>query len=263
MEEFNLRQLCNDLIQELTESVGDTNMTKLSIDIQLEEYFMGEPAQLKQAVRDIVLFISNHLVNGAIGIEIAKGKGLSDHVNTHVQVTGHGLFRGRGPTDVIESEKRFSGFPFAVQRKASFDQVLFEFNVLLTPIGAPIKKAKLRFDSKKILIAEDNEINAMVFASFLEEWGCEVTTVVNGAEAVSLSQDIPFDAILMDIYMPILNGNKATAKIREFNTKVPIITLTASTDEEDIQIAKVAGTSDFLLKPVSSANLFQVLSKYL
>jgi CheY-like chemotaxis protein len=263
MEEFNLRQLCNELIQELMDSVGDTNIIKLSIDIQLGETFLGEAAQLKNAIENISLFISNHLINGAVGIEIAKGKGLSDHVNTHIQVAGNGLFRGGGPMDVIESEKRFAGFPFVVHRKATVDQVIFEFNVFLVPTGLSTQKAKPRFHNKKVLIAEDNEINAMVFASFLEEWGCEVTTVANGAEAVTQARDASFDAILIDIYMPILNGNKATAKIREFNTKVPIITLTASTDEGDIEEAKAAGTNDFLLKPVSSAHLFQVLSKYL
>ena len=109
---------------------------------------------------------------------------------------------------------------------------------------------------------EDNEINALIFSSFLEEWGCETTVIQNGAEAISQMHEARYDIILMDIHMPILNGNLATKKIREFS-EVPIIALTDSVEEKDMQDAIEAGANDFLVKPVSSRQLFHVLEKYL
>jgi CheY-like chemotaxis protein len=263
MDEFNLRTLCNELMGELTQSVGDKNIIKLSVDIQLQERFKGDVQQLKQCIKEMALFISSNLINGVIHIEVLKESVLSNHVNLCVQLTGTGSFRNKGPMDGIEAEKKFKNFPFLFSRHSFHDHVIFEFIVSLLTTGEISRKVKARFADKKILIAEDNEINAMVFSSFLEEWGCDVTVVINGAEAIAILQDASFDAVLMDIYMPVLNGNKATAKIREFNSTIPIISLTASTDDDEFRLSKEAGCNDFLLKPVSSTHLYQVLSKYL
>ncbi len=263
MNEFSLRALCDNLSRDLTESLGDRNIIKLSIDVQLPEKFTGTPGRLMESIKDIALYVSGNLINGALSIEIIRRNEHEDLVNAQVQITGTGSFKGKGPMSKEEAENRFKDFPYTVHHKTSEGQMSFEFGVSFHTAVVSGKKDKLPFEKKRILIAEDNEINALVFSSFLEEWGCEVTIAVNGAEAVSQVHEAVYEAILMDIHMPILNGNKATAKIREFNTAIPIIALTASTVEEDIRDAMNAGANDYLLKPISSAHLFQVLSKYL
>lgn len=264
MKIFELRSLCNELLAELNESMGKRNIIKFGIDIQLPESFYGRPVPLSDTIRSLTDYLSGKLINGIINIEITHHANMEALVMLHVQITGRGSSRING-TAKCELDAIAKNTGFKITHKMLEDQITFEFIHNLktaTPSGTV---ADLPFQNKKILLVEDNEINALVFLSFLEEWGCETTTAVNGVEAVSQvhSSLFPFDAILMDIHMPVLNGIEAIKKIRDFNSTIPIIALTASTRDEDFREATEAGANDFLLKPVSSTQLYQALSRYL
>jgi CheY-like chemotaxis protein len=263
LEDYSLRALSNELIKELDNSIGDKNIVKLSYDIQLPDKFTGNSDTIKQAIRDVATFLSEDLINGAITIEILKRSEHGRTITIHVQITGSGVVKGKDGIRKIEDESWFKGFPYMIHRATTDKEATFAFYADLTTTESTRRPENLPFDRKSVLIAEDNEINAMVFSSFLEEWGCKATVAVNGAAAVSLALDHTYDVILMDIYMPVMNGHKATSKIREFNTEVPIIALTASTEEADVLEAKRAGVSDYLVKPVSSSQLLNALKKYL
>ena len=117
--------------------------------------------------------------------------------------------------------------------------------------------------SKLILIAEDNDVNFMVFEAFLLDWGYEVERASNGKEVLALANLKKFDAILMDLYMPEMNGMAAIKSLRKKGHAMPIIVLTASSVEKDLKDALNNGANDFLLKPVSGAALKEKLSKHL
>jgi len=106
----------------------------------------------------------------------------------------------------------------------------------------------------KILVAEDNDINAKLVDSILQQHGATITLVSNGREAIAASMSHRFDIILMDIHMPELNGVDATKQIRlNQNTArpVPIVALTADAMSED-QLAFIdAGMNDVIIKPVN------------
>lgn len=264
MKSFDLRNVCNKLLAELNESTGKTNIIKLGIDIQLPELFTGTPDTLVHSIRTITEYVSDRLINGIINIEITLQMTQAALVTLHVHITGLGSSR----TDVpykAELNTIINWLGFKTIHKLSEDQISFEFNHRQQISASTTGEPNVHFQNSKILLAEDNEINAMVFSSFLEEWGVESTVVSNGVEAVSQVHNNLFDvdAVLMDIHMPMLNGIQATKKIREFNPTIPIIALTASTRDEDIREVMEAGANDYLLKPVSSTHLFQVLSKYL
>ena len=261
MDSFELRKSCNELIAGLKKSVSEKNIIKLSIDIQLPDKYSSSPSPMFKAIHTLSGYLAKILVNGLIHIEFRHRSFHEKNITLQVQITGQGLIR---PNEAEQNQlEAFLKNPeLKIEQKRNNDQISFEFAQTFQLFDSSMEGSDLPFNKKRILIAEDNEINAMVFSSFLDEWGCESTLAVNGAEAVSLVHDKAFDAILMDIHMPILNGNLATKKIREFSN-VPIIALTASTQESDIREATDAGANDYLLKPVSSSHLFQVLSKYL
>ena len=104
---------------------------------------------------------------------------------------------------------------------------------------------------KKILIAEDNDSNYILMSYILKKY-FEYERAKNGQEAVEKAKANQYDAILMDIKMPIMDGLEATKAIREFNSEVPIVALTANAFDSDRQAAMEAGCNDFLAKPVSS-----------
>lgn len=123
---------------------------------------------------------------------------------------------------------------------------------------------------RHILLVEDNELNQEIAVTILEEAGCIVDVAVDGAEAVekvSHSLENPYEVILMDIQMPVMDGIEATKAIRAMSdphlAKVPIIAMTANVFEEDCQRVLSAGMNGHLGKPIDIDKLFATLQSVL
>ncbi|WP_319781360.1 response regulator [Oceanisphaera sp. IT1-181] len=114
---------------------------------------------------------------------------------------------------------------------------------------------------KQILLAEDNRMNQQLIVEFLNQVGVSTTIADNGRQAVELMSRQSFDAILMDLQMPILDGIEATRQIRKLNTQhdIPIIALTASAMRGDREISLSAGMNCYVTKPVDRFALYQAL----
>ncbi len=128
-------------------------------------------------------------------------------------------------------------------------------------------KEELSLQGLKILIAEDNELNMEIVKTLFEHEGATILEAKNGQEALDLfskSKLYEIDAILMDVMMPVMNGYKATQKIRAINRKdakeIPIIGMTASAFIEDRIKAKEAGMNEHLSKPISIRQVNKVVS---
>jgi len=119
------------------------------------------------------------------------------------------------------------------------------------------------FCGQEILVVDDHPINQQVVQSQLEQMGLKVTLAENGAQAVDQVRESPFDLVLMDIQMPIMDGYQATRAIREFNSDLPIIALTAASLVEDRNKALEAGMDDHLGKPFTGQQLFEHLQPWL
>lgn len=123
---------------------------------------------------------------------------------------------------------------------------------------------------KRILLAEDNDLNAEIAIELLSEEGLLVDRVSNGVACVEkLEKAAPdfYDLILMDIQMPVMNGYDATRKIRQledpFRSSIPIIAMTANAFAEDRQKALFVGMNDHIAKPVDMNVLIPVLEKHI
>jgi signal transduction histidine kinase/ActR/RegA family two-component response regulator len=120
----------------------------------------------------------------------------------------------------------------------------------------------------RVLLVEDNPSNQVVARAMLERLGCTVVLAANGAEAVRLTGEGGFVAVLMDLQMPEMNGLEATLRIRASElatgaTPVPIIAVTANVMEADRAACEDAGMSDFLGKPYQLSDLARVLRPHL
>ena len=120
---------------------------------------------------------------------------------------------------------------------------------------------------KKVLVAEDVELNQYLARHILESWDFEVTIVNNGREAVEQLQAASFDCILMDVQMPEMDGIEATRHIRQLpdpvKANIPIIALTANALKGDSERYLAAGMNDYLSKPFDEARLFRVIARNL
>ncbi len=116
---------------------------------------------------------------------------------------------------------------------------------------------------KKILLVEDNQMNIMVAEKFLKKWELRVEVAFNGQEAVERLQENKYDLVLMDLQMPIMDGYKATRKIRTFDEKTPIIALTASALLKVRQDVIAAGMNDYITKPFDPNELRRKIAAYI
>lgn len=135
-------------------------------------------------------------------------------------------------------------------------------------LSAPFDKAFSVLAGKRILVAEDNEINANVVQALLERHGLEVDLVSDGRLAVKAFREQKYDAILMDAHMPVLDGEGATRHIRELERavhggRIPIIGITAEAFVERQRDFFAAGMDEVLTKPVEDRKLYATLVHHL
>jgi CheY-like chemotaxis protein/HPt (histidine-containing phosphotransfer) domain-containing protein len=120
----------------------------------------------------------------------------------------------------------------------------------------------------RILLAEDNITNQQVALGILKKLGLRADAVANGAEALKSLETIPYDLVLMDVQMPVMDGLEATQRIRDPRSAVPshgipIIAMTAHAMQGDREKCLEAGMDDYLPKPVTPQALVEVLEKWL
>ncbi len=113
----------------------------------------------------------------------------------------------------------------------------------------------------KLLVAEDVAANRMVLTSMLEKLGCDYEVAMDGRQAVEITQLHKFDAILMDVSMPRMNGMEATKEIRSQGKKTPIIAVTAFAADDEKEAIMAAGMDGLISKPISISSLHQSLEK--
>ncbi|MEM9723699.1 MAG: response regulator, partial [Bacteroidota bacterium] len=157
------------------------------------------------------------------------------------------------------------------KQKQLYDAIFSALNTTRKPIPIPDistvdRRDKLLGDKypMKILVVEDNTVNQKMVLKMLSKMGYEAELAQNGLEAVEMSQIQPFDLVLMDVQMPIMDGLEATRVIRKRNAALPrfIVALTASTLKGDREKCIKSGMDDFLSKPFRKVELEQLLKKY-
>ena len=122
------------------------------------------------------------------------------------------------------------------------------------------------FAGKRLLLAEDNELNREIACMLLSKYGFVIDTAENGQEAVDLvaaSAPDYYDLVLMDIQMPVMDGHEATRRIRNLKdkelAKVPVVAMTANAFDEDRKAAKECGMNGFISKPINMQEVVQAL----
>lgn len=196
----------------------------------------------------------------------------SDVISKHIEGSGLGLAIVKNIVDykggtISVTSRQGEGTTFTVTLPLHFD----------TTAEHPVEKpthtfgsADFDFSGKSLLLAEDHPINQKVAELILEKTGAAVTIVENGLQCTELftgSAKGSFDAILMDIQMPIMNGYEAAQAIRSSthpqSATIPIIAMTANAFAEDIKNALSAGMNAHIAKPIDPQKLYETLAAYI
>ena len=148
----------------------------------------------------------------------------------------------------------------------------FWFELVLPPAQIPIHAAgEAAAQSSlerplRVLLVEDVDVNRELVRAMLEPFEIEIETAVNGAEAIDAVGNVRFDAVLMDIQMPVMDGITAMRRIRAMAdpqiSRLPIIAMTANVLPEQVQRCLEAGADDHVGKPINIAQLLEVLSRW-
>lgn len=120
-------------------------------------------------------------------------------------------------------------------------------------------------EQKTVLVMEDNEKNMKLFRDLLQSRNYQVLETVNGREGVELAQKHKPDLIIMDWYMPVMNGQEATPLLKssEATKDIPLLVVTALAMRNEVQQIKASGCDDYLTKPIDIAGFFQKVEKLL
>jgi two-component system sensor histidine kinase/response regulator len=156
------------------------------------------------------------------------------------------------------------------------DQTIL-YNTLMTVAGvnSPERPLVTAYSSRelpqfaaRVLVVEDNAVNQKVAQGLLKKFGVQVELAANGEEALNSLENLPFDLVLMDCQMPVMDGYEATQQIRHLESKVlnrdiPIIAMTANSMEGDREKCLAVGMNDFISKPVNPNKVQEALKRWL
>ena len=162
----------------------------------------------------------------------------------------------------------FSGYLIKPLRPTSLaERVLaaLEPDAIAPDAPAPVedeRAAPAAAPGSRVLLAEDNPINALLARTLLEREGCQVDRAMSGEEALAALASGVYDLILMDLRMPGLGGMEAARALRQRGVTTPVVALTADAFEDDRRACLAAGMNDFLVKPLTPDALRAVLSRW-
>ena len=162
---------------------------------------------------------------------------------------------------------RRAGFAYLIKplRRASLaERVLIAAGAGKSAPAAPVdeRATTAAATGKRILLVEDNPINALLARALLGREGCIVDHATGGAEAIAAVKVGEYDLILMDMRMPGMSGIEAAQALRRDGVTVPIVALTANAFDEDRRACLAAGMDDFLVKPMSPDSLRAMLIRW-
>ncbi len=296
---FNLRDMLTD-IETIVEKQAEGPHISLSfVNECTHDHFVGSPLYVKRTLMNIIGNAIKYNREGGFVTVKAVEEAISD---TESRITITCMDNGIGMSEDFQqkmfepfaqeiSDARSSysgtGLGLAIAKRvveqmggtiacqsAPAEGTVFTVTLPLTldtqAAGEETEKTSAHITGAKILIAEDNELNMEIAEFLLTNAGAVITKAFDGKEAVATFADSKpgdFDAILMDVMMPNMDGLEATRTIRAMNRAdaktIPIIAMTANAFAEDRQSAMEAGMNEHLAKPLDSELVINTLAAFL
>ncbi len=295
--DFSLAELVDSVLSMLAPRAAEKPGLRLYADIDggIAPWHRGDPTRLRQVLLNLVGNALKFTERGSVQVrvELLQASEAGERLRVSVRDTGIGIApeqqarlfaafaqadssitRRYGGTGLgLSISKRLiegMGGRIGVESEAG-KGACFWFELDLPLGAAPSRDAlpageSVALPPLRLLLAEDNAVNQRVAASLLRQDGHAVTIAGDGFEAVELAGRESFDAILMDMQMPGMDGLEATRRIRASGGRLaslPIIAMTANTQPEDVDACRAAGMDDHVGKPFDPALLYRLLLRHL
>lgn len=307
IKEFRLASFINDIAGKVEESIVRKHIA-FDLDCQAGNYVLSGDRDRIERVLLNVIFNSVRFTeqSGEVSVTVKQIYRNGDRIVLRFQVTDNGIgmdeeflrkiFEPFSQADITSSDPfTGGGLGMAVckglvtlmqgairvkSKKGEGTQVTFEIPMEICREPEEEKNEDdfiqnkevkpIDFYGKRILLAEDNSLNAEIAKMILEEEGFIVECVGNGKKAVDVFKNTPafyYSVILMDIRMPLMDGWEAARTIRDMDkddsVSIPIVAMTANAFNEDVTKSFASGMNNHISKPIDRSRLFSVLSELL
>ncbi|MDB5286195.1 MAG: hypothetical protein JWR05_1144 [Mucilaginibacter sp.] len=292
---FNIHQLTQNIRQSFYAKVREKNLTiELISDSTIPEFLMGDQTRLGQILINLVNNAVKFTSAGKVTILLEKEQINNKEVLVNFKVIDTGIGISAQSLEiifdpfiqedqVINNEYGGTGLGLAITKRLielyqSSIKVTselgkgtqFSFSILFD-IAEPVAtvpqniitvNAPLSLYGMNILVVDDNKMNIMIASKFLKKWQANVDEALNGKIAVDMVNNKAYDLIIMDLQMPVMDGFKATAIIKQQYPNLPIIAFTADAMPETHNKAFDAGMCDYLTKPFVPEVLFEKVTRH-
>lgn len=292
---FQLNEVVNNVISTLKLKASEKNIKLLyAIDSDVTNNLIGDKNRLNQILINIVgnaikftekgkvelrisnqktesntIFIEFSIIDTGIGINQEKLQSIFDRFS-QAEVSTSRKFGGTGlglsiSKELIDMQKGTISVQSTENVGTTFTFVIpYTINLSTTHFLDDKKEVELFASfSKNILLCEDNELNQKLITTIFENTNHKIYIANNGDEALEFLKNNDFDIILMDLQMPKMDGYETTTIIRnELQLTIPIIALTANSLIYEKERCMNMGMNDYLSKPFSKKDLFELLNKY-
>ncbi|HRD65961.1 MAG TPA: ATP-binding protein [Candidatus Competibacter sp.] len=297
--DFDLHQVSGRLSSAIGAQASEKGLDfEIMIAPETPRYLQGDPLRLEQVLMNLANNAVKFTERGSVTVSIAIIAEAGDKAMLRYAVSDTGiglapeqqerLFRAFSQADTSTSRKfGGTGLGLAISKRlvelmggeigvesehgkgstfyfsAPFARGKDRAATDLQRVAARPEPARLR--GARVLVAEDNRLNQQVVCEFLARAGAGVAVAGNGLEAVEVARLQSFDAVLMDMQMPVMDGLQAARELRKIPhfADTPIIALTANVFRTDIEQCIAAGMNDHIGKPIKVDDLFAKLEKWL
>lgn len=285
---FNLEEEINTIKNSLHFIAdGNENTLVIEFDSRIPKYLFGDELRLSQILMNLISNALKFTIKGEVKIIVLldRVEGNTYFITFQVKDNGVGItkenqakifekfvqlerksgdYQGTGlGLAIVKRLIELFGSHIEVESKENFG-TNFTFTIgfeLAEERKQPQPVVQEAVEGFNILVVEDNKINQMVTKKIIERQNHRCEIVDNGYDAIELVQKRNFDAILMDINMPVIDGYETAKMIRELGIRIPIIALTAFDKNEVAKQIEAVGINDVIVKPFNPAELFESLYK--
>ena len=290
-EPFNLKEILNQVIRGLSFHAKDSsNNLELHLSEGLDIQVKGDKTRLSQVMNNLITNALKFTNEGRVDVKIELLGQVRNRIKVYFEVkdTGIGIapehqekifndFDQVKPT--FNSKYGGTGLGLSITRKllnlmggkinlesqvGKGSRFFFELEfdkAEESSVPTPLKNNHMpSFNDLHLLMAEDNEVNALVLGKIIKKWGFTFERVQNGQEAVQAVKNGKYDCILMDIQMPVMDGFEATKEIKKFSA-IPVIALTAAAKLEIMEQIDACGFEGFVAKPIDAAELLKKIKE--
>jgi signal transduction histidine kinase/ActR/RegA family two-component response regulator len=292
---FNLKQLLGDIQNSLKEiATVNNNKLILKIDSTIPENLIGDPTKLSQIFMNLINNALKFTNNGTVSVLVRLRNYQNENATIFFQIidTGIGIPADKLKTvfesfsqGSVEINRKFGGTGLGLTIVKKLVRILggrirlksivgegstFSFELNFKADNKPITNKLVTkkydpeiFKDKNILVVEDNKINQMITRKMLTIKSMKCTILDNGEDAIELLKTNTFDMVLMDVHLLGINGTVATQQIREFDTKTPIVALTAISLNENREMLLSFGMTDVITKPFVADDFYTIMAQNL